>query len=93
MRLDPHFMGARGKRENVKNGECFAPIPVMICRIRRASKSEVLQVQPWCEALSAVGENVKTDPAGFVWSDLVKIIDTQTKKGIRRSSFQDLKHF
>ena len=42
MRLDPHFMGKHGKREkSEKNGECFAPIPVMICRIRRASKFQI----------------------------------------------------
>ena len=41
MRLDRHFMGNCGKREHVKNGECFAPIPVMICRIRRASKFQI----------------------------------------------------
>ena len=32
-----------------------------------------------CEALSAISENVKTDPAGFVWSDFVQIIDVKSK--------------
>ena len=27
-----------GNVTKLKNGECFAPIPVMICSIRRASK-------------------------------------------------------
>ena len=38
MRVDSHFMGKHGKRKQVRNGECFAPNPVMIGRIRRVSK-------------------------------------------------------